>query len=103
MKGYRKELRKFIEYVLSKYGKDEEVKSFRATYETHKAELERKRETKAVATTTKISLETAKLCRDLIIFELTKQSIMNYANIEYLTRLQKANAELLTVSMEVSE
>lgn len=96
MKGYRKGLNQFIEYILNRYSKDEKVKTFKTIYEARKVELETKKTLSRILTPTiKISKETAKLCHDLVILELTKQSIMNVFGNEYLQKLQKANNELV--------
>lgn len=95
MKGYRKGLNQFIEYILKKYSKDKEVITFKTIYEAHKVKIEEKKIlSKTPIQTIKISKETAKLCHDLVIFELAKQKIMNIFNNEYLQKLKNANLEL---------
>ena len=104
MKGYRKGLNKFIEYVFEKYSKDEEVENFKTIYETRMVELETKKKTLKVKGTSepivRISNKTAKLCRTLVVAELTKQSIIDCYSKEYLSQLQLANEELISGYVE---
>lgn len=104
MKGYRKGLNKFIEYVFERYSKDEEVKNFKQIYEARKEELETKKKTLKAERTSepivRISKRTAELCRTLVVAELTKQSIMGCYSEEFLLQLQSANEELISGYVE---
>jgi hypothetical protein len=104
MKGYKKGLNKFIEYVFEKYSKDEEVENFKQIYEARKEELETKKKALKVQVTSepivRISKKTADLCKVLVVAELTKQSIAGCYSEEYLSQLQSANEELISGYVE---
>ena len=99
MKGYKKSLEKFIEYVFDKYAEDEEVQNFQATYFIRKQEkLAKKQQKTAIIDTPaqkviKISSETARLCRRMILDTMGTLLFFNCSD-ELITNLKAIYNEL---------
>lgn len=93
MKGYRKELEKFIEYVIEKYGNDNYVSGFRNLYNERKKELEANA-SKRKAERVSVSVETASVCQKLVLAEIERVKIIDIYPKGYLEKLQFAKKEL---------
>lgn len=98
MKGYTKNLREFIEYVLENYSKDENVQKFQTVYTAKQNEaLERKnakRERPSAQNYVKISQESAIICKKLVEMEIYKDTQLHSNNRDFTLKLHNARKEL---------
>lgn len=97
MKGYKDNLREFIDYVLKKYSKDCKVQQFKEVYEKQeykreqtRAKLESGEKTRYI----RISLETADVCKKLVESEVQRDKILNVYDRIFKTKLLDAHREL---------
>lgn len=95
MKGYKNNLKEFIDYIFRAYGNDDAVAKFRDVYEKREQarvkEAERRAKTDRKSIT--ISMDTADLCKAMINGELTKFRELQIIN-DYTERLENACLEL---------
>lgn len=98
MKSYNKQLREFIEYVLTKYKNNERVQEFGKVYENHKQEKLAKKEQRKVQglTAKRVTIEepTADLCKKLISAEIEKDKLLHMYGVAYNLLLECAKNDL---------
>lgn len=98
MKGYRENLKKFIEYVFSKYKKDNEVQNFQSVYFVQEKRRQRRAEKGRVQSgepkSVRIGSDTAKLCRKLVLLERNRELAFTHVETEHMKELNKAYEDL---------
>lgn len=95
MKGYKEELREFINYVFKIYGKDSRIGEFKSIFTTHEAKrLAYNKYIKERAKTLRISEKTANLCNKLVNCELIKARVVEGYSKAYILKLKIAKLEL---------
>ena len=92
MKGYKKSLESFIEYVFERYGDDEYISGFKGIYNDRQQKLVNKIP-KRKADKVVISPETATICQKLVKVETERVKVFGGTK-EYQKRLQVAEKEL---------
>lgn len=99
MKGFNSELKEFIKYVFDKYGADKKVLDFQCVYYAReRSEQEKKAMKKANPLPKKqyvrIGVETADICKKLVITEISKGNMLGCYSRDFMGKLIGAYGEL---------
>lgn len=95
MKGYKEQLRDFINYIFRIYGKDSRVVEFKSIFATQEAKrLARNKSIERHKKSLVISEKTADLCKGLVECELGKSKILGGYTKDYVFDLENAKLEL---------
>lgn len=95
MKGYKEQLKNFINYIFKTYGKDERVIAFKPIYSNQEEKrVARNKYIEEHKKTLAISEKTANLCSDLVDCEIAKAKITGGYTKAYVFDLNNAKLEL---------